>query len=148
MVTMAFCVCGYCSTCSVPRARAPSTRISRLTTDARTGRRMKMSVNCMMCSAVFRHRVGVVTRLDLVVDRHRGTVAQLHLAGGDDNVACLHAGQHRDLVAARRTGGYEGLLCGARRTVQLHQIDRAAIWVIGDRRLRQRDMLLLGADVD
>jgi hypothetical protein len=44
-VTTAFSVCGYCRIGSAPTARRPSARISRLTTDANTGRRMNRSVN-------------------------------------------------------------------------------------------------------
>jgi hypothetical protein len=44
-VMTAFSVFGYSSTGSDMKARMPSTRISRLTTLASTGRRMKISVN-------------------------------------------------------------------------------------------------------
>ena len=43
-VTTAFCVRGYCRTGSAVRDLRPSTRISRLTTVASTGRRTKISV--------------------------------------------------------------------------------------------------------
>ena len=42
MVTTPFSVFGYASTCSELNERSPTTRITRLTTEASTGRRMKM----------------------------------------------------------------------------------------------------------
>ncbi len=45
MVTTVFWVSGYWRTSISPKARSPSTKISRLTTLARTGLWMKMSVN-------------------------------------------------------------------------------------------------------
>src|SRR5271163_911079 len=44
MVTTPFSVFGYASTCSAPKDRRPTTRIPKLTTEASTGRRMKISV--------------------------------------------------------------------------------------------------------
>ena len=38
---------GYCRTCRLKAALRPMSRMSRLTTEASTGRRMKMSVNDM-----------------------------------------------------------------------------------------------------
>jgi len=44
IVTTAFCITGYWRTGNPRMARRPITKIARLTTIARTGRRMKMSV--------------------------------------------------------------------------------------------------------
>src|SRR6185312_10870970 len=104
-------------------ARKPSTRISRLTVAARTGRLMKRSVNFMgepaadslqgnyfqlvipaflgmsrQKSLLHRMRIRTERGLHLVVDVDRRVVAQLQLATGDDHVARLDAGQHGDLV--------------------------------------------------
>src|SRR6185369_1222758 len=98
-VTIAFSVRGYCSTGSDSTARTPSTRIIRLITVASTGRRMKMSVK-FIGLLLARRRVGVVARLDGVVDHHRRAVTQLDLSGGHHRRAWLDAAQHRDLVAA------------------------------------------------
>jgi len=47
MVSVVLSVSGYCRTGRSPRARAPSSRMSVLTTSASTGRRTKRSVNFM-----------------------------------------------------------------------------------------------------
>src|SRR6201995_337976 len=77
----------------------PPIRIKRVTTIARTGRRMKRSVNFTL--AVLRLWVRAVCRLDAVVDDDCGTWAELERAGGDDLVARFHAADDRDLIAAR-----------------------------------------------
>src|SRR5471032_3549386 len=102
MVTTAFCVFGYWLIGRLNSERRPSTTISRLTTLARTGRLMKMSVKFMArIPLVFlRRRIRVVGRLHLVVDHDRRAVLQLELAAGDHGLAFLDAGQDGDLVAA------------------------------------------------
>src|SRR3984893_16661879 len=100
-VTTAFSVRGYCKIGNEPAARNPSTRIIKLTTLASTGRRMNMSVKFMpegpaarrALLPVGRLRIGVVRRLHRVVHRDRRVIAQLELAGGDDDVALLDAGE-------------------------------------------------------
>ena len=47
MVTTPFSVFGYARTCRELKERSPTTRMTRLTTEASTGRRMKRSVNFM-----------------------------------------------------------------------------------------------------
>src|SRR5580658_8753646 len=100
-------------------ARRPSTRISRLTTLASTGRRMKISVKRIgpspARSAVYGDGGGIVGGLHLVVHHNRGAVVQLDLSGRDDCIAGLDAAQNRHLVAARRTGGDETLPGNQRR---------------------------------
>src|SRR4051812_4566503 len=90
MVTTAFCVLGYWLIGRVNTDRRPSTMMSRLTTMARTGRRMKRSVNFMGLFFLRRGR-RVVCGLDLVVDDHGRAVLQLDLAAGHDLVALLDA---------------------------------------------------------
>src|SRR4029453_2844127 len=80
--------------------QSPAIRITRLTTIARTGRRTKTSVKRI--SVVLGLRVRVVCRLDLVVHLDQGAVAELEGARAHDLGALADAGQHRDLVAARR----------------------------------------------
>src|SRR3954471_8226125 len=109
MVTTAFCVLGYWLIGSVNTERRPSTMMSRLTTIARTGRRMKRSVN-FMGLFFLRRRRRVVGRLDLVVDGDRRAVLELDLAAGDDFIALLDAAEDGDLVPARRAGVDENLL--------------------------------------
>src|SRR5512141_3091011 len=102
-VTTAFCVRGYCSTGSSATERSPITSSSRLTTLASTGRWMKISVNFICApSLVHRPRRGVVRGLDVVVDHDLRAAAQLDLARGHHGLAFGKAGEHRDLVAARR----------------------------------------------
>src|SRR5882762_3611864 len=149
-VTTAFWVRGYCSTGSSPIERRPSTKIVRLTTVARTGRSMKMSVNFLIFaprSLVLGFGGWVVRRLDRVVDDHGYPRAQLDLPGGDHRIAFLDAREDRDLIAARAPRGDE-LLLREKRTLPilvllfLHHEHGVAVGVVGDRRLRQRDMAL------
>src|SRR5258706_8515691 len=80
----------------------PAIRMTRLTTIARTGRRMKRSVIFMSTTSVVLRPWGrVVGRLNLVVDLHRDTVPQLEYAGGHHLVAGMHAVQHGHLIPAR-----------------------------------------------
>src|SRR6266513_3074047 len=142
-VTTAFCVRGYCSTGRSPIERRPSTKIVRLTTVARTGRSMKMSVNFLIYaprSLVLGFGGRLVRRLDRVVDDHRHPRAQLDLSGGDHRVAFLDAREDRDLVAARAAGRDELLLREKRRLpiltlLFLHHEHGVAVGVVGDRGL-------------
>src|SRR5258708_965325 len=91
-------------------ARRPTTRISRLTTAAKTGRRMKRSVNFIGGPLLIdRLRRGVVGRHDAIVDGERHAVAQLDLARRYDRVAVCDALQDGDLIAARGTRRDEDL---------------------------------------
>src|SRR5579862_489033 len=115
---MALTVRGNCSTGMVQRVRSPNTRMKRLTTVARTGRRIKRSVKPPMNAPslfVSRMRVGVVRDLDRVIDLQERPVAQLELPGGYYLLPIFDAAQHRDLVAARIAGGNEGLARGSNR---------------------------------
>ena len=68
-------------------ARRPSTRISRLTTVASTGRRMKMSVKRLI-RLQFERSTGtggiIPAVCYLVVDQHWRAVVQLDLSGGNE----------------------------------------------------------------
>src|SRR5437867_5709051 len=149
-VTTAFCVRGYCSTGRSPIERRPSTKIVRLTTVERTGRSMKMSVNFLICaprSLVLGLRSRIVRRLDRVVDDHGHPCAQLDLSGSDHRVAFLDAREDRDLVAPRAARRDELLLREKRSFPILALLffqdeHGVAVWVVGDRRLRQRDIAL------
>src|SRR5262249_30693582 len=77
----------------------PAIRMTRLTTIARTGRRMKMSVIFIL--GIRRFGLGGVRRRDVVVHLHRGTAAQLEHARRDDFLPRVHTREHRHLVAAR-----------------------------------------------
>src|SRR5580658_3927877 len=107
MVTTAFSVSGYWLTGSWNTARAPSTRISRLTTIERTGRSMNRSVNFIRRAPLMllRGRAGRIRRLRQRADVERRAVLQLQLSAGNHLIALLDACQHRHLVAAGGTGG-------------------------------------------
>src|SRR5512135_1492365 len=157
-VTTAFCVYGYCRTGSRPIERRPSTRITRLTTLASTGRSMKMSVNLLFMGGdasedsrvrlrIGHLRIRVVRRLHGVVDHDRRAIAQLELAGRHDGFARLHAFDDRDLVAARGAGRDEALLGDELRlavgalALVLDDEHRRTVRVVGDGGVRQRHVL-------
>src|SRR6266536_405825 len=111
MVTTAFSVFGNCRTERLVSARRPSTRISRLTVMASTGRRMKMSVKFIGAASFFLRRwIGAVRRLHAVVDDERRAVLQLDGAACHHRRTRLDALENRDLVAAPRTRSDEHLL--------------------------------------
>src|SRR5258708_18909418 len=68
-----------------------------------------MSVKRIGLLLVYRSWVGVGCRSNRVVDHERRAIAELHLAGGDDGLAVLDAGEDRHLVSTLQTGGYEDL---------------------------------------
>src|SRR5687767_3643071 len=96
--TTAMSLRGYWRTLSDRIDWMPAIRMTRLTTIARTGRRMKMSVNRML--AVRRFGIGLVGRGDVVVHLDRRATAKFEHARGDNLFAGLDAGEHRHLVAA------------------------------------------------
>src|SRR5690348_7434723 len=102
MVTTAFSVFGYWFTGSPKTDRRPSTTMSRLTTSARTGFLMKISVKFMPLASLFLRRgVRVVGGKDArVVRRQHGAVLQLEPAARDDDSAFIQALEDGDLVAA------------------------------------------------
>ena len=76
---------GNCRTESERIDCSPAIRMTRLTTIARTGRRMKRSVNFIQLSSGL--GAGLFAGLDLVVDLDRGAVAELEDARGHDLLA-------------------------------------------------------------
>src|SRR5581483_4467485 len=98
-----FSLRGYWRTLRLRIAWMPAIRIRRFTTRARTGRRMKMSVNFMRSPAgslVHRRRRHLGVRRQLVVHHHGRVVAQLEGAAADDGLAGGEAGGHRHQVPA------------------------------------------------
>ena len=102
----------------------------------------------------FTSGIGVIRGLNAVVDEHRRIVMQLELPGGDHGIARLQAADHRDLIAARQSGGDKALLhCQLRLAILalarvLDDEHRAAIGVVRHRGIRQRDVLLRAAIAD
>src|SRR5262249_3140196 len=99
----------------------------RLTTIARTGRRMKMSVSFMALSAVLRLRGQLRVELDGVVDRDRRAVAQLERARGHDLFSVLDAVEDGDEIAARLADADELLARDLARLAVGAGHDRAAL---------------------
>src|SRR5688500_16718576 len=93
---------GYCRTLSERIPYRPAIRITRLTTTASTGRRMKMSVSFIATpSSVVRRPGGrVVGWGHGVVHEDSSAAAQLEDAGGHNLRAGGDAFQHRHLIAA------------------------------------------------
>src|SRR5262245_22053722 len=101
-VTVALSIRGYCRTLSVRTACSPATRISRFTTIARTGRRMKRSVKRTRASAVLRVRVDLGFELGGAGHDDGGAVSELERAGGHQLLPFAHAVEQRHVVAALR----------------------------------------------
>src|SRR6516164_3819852 len=99
-VMAAFSLRGYCRTLSERMACTPAMTMSRLTTMARTGRRMKRSVNFICSSLLHGLRIGLHVGRELVVHRQRRPVVQLECAARNDGLAGLEARAHRHEVAA------------------------------------------------
>src|ERR1700685_395043 len=106
-VTDAFSLLGYCRTFRLRNAWSPAIRITRLTTTARTGRRMKRSVKFTELGLGLPARSGVArlgrelgVRDEGIVDVDRASRPQAEHAGGDDGVPFLQAREDRHEVAA------------------------------------------------
>src|SRR5579863_5213668 len=100
MVMVVFVVSGNWRTWSLSPAIAPMSRISRLTTLESTGRRMKRSVKAFIASPSQLGRCGHGRQRRRRLDGHRRLVLELDLAGGDDLLARLEAGEDADALAA------------------------------------------------
>src|SRR6186713_789697 len=90
---------GNCRTLSERMDWIPAIRMTRLTTIARTGRRMKRSVNFIL--AVLRPRRGALRQGHGAVHLDRRPRAQLEDARAHDHLPGLDAAEHGDEVAAR-----------------------------------------------
>src|SRR5438477_8591597 len=85
---------GYCRTLIVFIACNPAMRITKLTTIASTGRLMKRSVNDFMSispSGIDRLRIHLRFWGEVVVDRHRHSVAQFERAGANNRFVAFEA---------------------------------------------------------
>src|SRR5712692_3065972 len=104
IVIAAFSLLGDWRTLSERMAWIPAIRITKLTTIAITGRRMKRSVNFISLpfgeSVVRRLGSQLGSGSELVVHRHRHTVAQFERAGADHGFAWGHPGDDRDEIPA------------------------------------------------
>src|SRR4029450_3977334 len=89
MVMVVLVSSGYCRIGSFDSDWSPIRRISRLTTVARTGRLMKMSVKRM--SGVFRRSRHLGLGQGTVVDLDLGALCQLQLPDNDHHLAGLDA---------------------------------------------------------
>src|SRR5688572_14998121 len=116
MTTDELSILGYCCTGSVVSARQPISTMTRLTTIARTGCLMKMSVNALRMvgsPSADADALGLRGRIGHGDERR---VAQLERAGGGDALAGGEAVDDHDLVAEHRAGLHEAQL-GARSSV-------------------------------
>src|SRR5687768_7381176 len=100
MMTDELSICGYCCTGRLVNARQPTRTRTRLTTTARTGCRMKMSVIDFMRS-LRSFRAGRL--LGRVGDRDQRGFAQLEGARGGDLLAGLDPAVDQDFLAQHRT---------------------------------------------
>src|SRR5487761_486572 len=136
MVMTPFSVCGNCVTGSWKMARRPRTRMSRLMTAERTGRRTKRSVSFTRASSVLLgSRVGLVERQHAVVNDELRSILDLHLAAADDDIAGIEPLDDRHLVASRRAESHEdqlGRCIPAGSWGVVHQIDRLTVRVVRD----------------
>src|SRR5512142_918061 len=140
----AFSLRGYCRTLSERIACTPAITISRLTTMAMTGRRMKRSVkdmalpSCVFRSALRRPRREGGLRRQRVVDDHGHPVAELEGAGAHHRLARLEPLGHGDEVAAPLAQPHELLLDGELLLPGgvlplLDDVDRVAVGGVEDR---------------
>src|SRR5215212_8669904 len=105
---------GYCRTLSEEIACKPAIKMTRLTTSARTGRRMKRSVKVFTGgeSTVGRFRRELGFRRELVIDDDVHAVAQLEDPRAHDQLVHFHAVRDCDKVAARFASANKGLAQG------------------------------------
>src|SRR5260221_5071957 len=106
-VTVALSSFGYWRTLSDRIAWKPAMRITRLTTIARAGRLMKMSVNFTRVSAILEFRVQLGRRTDRVVDDHARAVSQFEGPGSHDFFPRPYATDDCDEIATRCAELYE-----------------------------------------
>src|SRR6185295_5162529 len=111
MVMVVFDSSGYWRTCRLNAALRPISRMSRLTTEDSTGRRMKMSVKAMR-SPLLQRPYGRRHQCLRVVDLDVAAVEQLHLACGDDLLARGEARRDRDAVLPHLSAFHEAAVDG------------------------------------
>src|ERR1700704_2470071 len=95
---------GYWRTLIVLIACKPAMRMTKLTTIASTGRLMKRSVNDFMSILWLRIdwvRIQLRLRREIVVDRHRHSIAQLENSRAHDRFASLQSLCNRNEIASR-----------------------------------------------
>src|SRR5437868_7587457 len=109
-VMAAFSLRGYWRTLSERIACTPAITMMRLTTMARTGRRMKRSVNFILCSAVDGVGGQFGGRREIVAHRHGAAVAQLEGAARHDGFAGGEARSDRYQIAPALSEPHELLL--------------------------------------
>src|SRR5205814_4045492 len=130
----AFSLRGYWRTFSERIACTPAMTISKLTTMARTGLRMKRSVKLMVGLLVVGGLGGDLRRRRQVVAQHqRAAVVQLEGAARDDGLARFQAGHRRDQVAAPLAQADELLVRHELLVLLLDGEDRVAVRRVDDR---------------
>src|SRR3954470_5285982 len=108
MVIVVLVSSGYCRIGSLASDWSPMSRIIRLTTVARTGRLMKMSVKRM--AGLFRRARHLRLGQGAVVDPDLGALLQLQLTDNDHALAGLHPLIDRHTVLARLARPHEAAL--------------------------------------
>src|SRR5258705_7804571 len=106
MTTDELSILGYCCTGSVVSARHPISTMTRLTTIARTGCLMKMSVNDFRMMSSPSAGADSIGRLGFG-DGDEDGVAQLERARGGDAFARGEAVDDHDVVTEHGTGCHE-----------------------------------------
>src|SRR5690606_35548717 len=126
-------ICGYWRITSLLKAWKPSRMISRLTTVARTGRRMNGSVKAIadsLASGLLPSAGLVVPGQRLVVDDgHMGAVVQLELAGGHHALAGGEALEHQ-LHAVAALAGLDETALDHQARLALVVLDHGALVVL------------------
>src|SRR3954451_17991180 len=82
-------------------AARPAMRMTKLTTSARTGRLMKISVKLFISLGINPRRSELRVRRKIVVNGHRHAIAKLENSCADKLSARLQARRYRDEAAAR-----------------------------------------------
>src|SRR5208337_5190826 len=110
MVIVVFEVSGNWRICSFRPAIAPTSRMSRLTTLASTGRRMKRSVKAFIGASSRLRSHGGRWQSRRLIDPDGGVGLKLDLSGGHHLLARLNPFLDRDPLAARRADFHEPAL--------------------------------------
>src|SRR3954447_15130430 len=81
-------------------AARPAMRMTKLTTSARTGRLIKISVKLFIWLGINRRWSELRFRRKIVVNGHRHAIAKLENSCADNRLARFHPRRYRDEVAA------------------------------------------------